>query len=220
MTNLAHIGEIDPRKWRYNTEGSQESMITLRARKNQCLVVSQEQQDILIGCILGDAYIEKRGKIQIEHSSNQEAYIRWKYERLKSISYGPPSRVARFDPRYGTSYESLRFWTRQFFREWRERFYPKGNKVFPKDLNRLSPLAMAVWYMDDGSLDSGSKIILSTDAFSDADRQRIQNVLENSFGITSHQKSNGKLLVGTRETRLLAHIMRPHIVPSMRYKIP
>ena len=108
-------------------------MITLRARKNQLLKLTEEQRDILIGCILGDAYIEKKGKIQLEQGAAQEKYIRWKYQQLQSVSYGPPTKVLHHDKRNGMTTVAYRFWTRQFFRECRSRFYQNGKKVFPAE---------------------------------------------------------------------------------------
>ncbi len=42
------------------------------ARKNLKLDVSDRQVQILVGCLLGDAYITKLGKIQIEQSDKQK----------------------------------------------------------------------------------------------------------------------------------------------------
>lgn len=195
-------------------------MIILRARKNVRLSVSEEQSDILIGCILGDAYITKLGKVQIEQGDRQAAYVWWKYEKLRSISYGPPRRVVRYDKQDKRTTISYRFWTRQFFREWRQRFYSGGRKVIPSDLVHLSPLTMAVWYMDDGSLREDRRVILSTESFDLDERKRIKALLETSFDVVVRLKGDGKILVGTRQTRkLLAHI-KPYIVKSMDYKVP
>ncbi len=194
-------------------------MITLRARKNQLLKLTEEQQDILIGCILGDAYIEKKGKIQLEQGISQEKYIQWKYQKLQSISYGPPKKVLHHDKRNGKTTVAYRFWTRQFFREWRERFYKNEKKVFPADLISLSPLSMAVWYMDDGCLAEHRRIILSTDGFDQESLDRIRQLFLRCFDVKSTVKATGKLLIGTRETRKLMARIRPYIVPSMAYKI-
>src|SRR3989344_7256300 len=101
-------------------------MLELTARKNQKLIVSDRQLNILVGCLLGDAYIHPRGQIQIAQTSKQFPYVMWKYEELKSLAYGLPTKVERFDKRYSKSYSQTRFWLRQYFRSWREIFYPKG----------------------------------------------------------------------------------------------
>ena len=122
------------------------------ARKNLKLEVSNRQVEILIGCLLGDAYLTKLGKIQIEQSDKQREYLYWKHSELASISYSQIKEVTRFEKRDDRVTKSFRFWTRQYFREWREKFYQKDRKIFPKELAKwITPLAVAVWYMDDGS---------------------------------------------------------------------
>lgn len=70
-----------------NPVGSLEVPINLRARKRLCLSMSERQREILIGCVLGDAYITKLGKIRIEQSIKQREYVAWKYSELKSLCY-------------------------------------------------------------------------------------------------------------------------------------
>ena len=117
----------------------------LTARKNLKLDVSDRQVEILIGCLLGDAYLTKLGKIQIEQSDKQKEYIDWKYQELVSISYGPPKEVVRFEKADNRVTKSSRFWTRQYFRSWRDKFYRNNRKIFPNDLAEwISPLSIAI----------------------------------------------------------------------------
>ena len=57
-----------------NPVGSLEVPIVLRARKRLLLELTERQREILIGCVLGDAYISQLGKIRIEHSVKQREY--------------------------------------------------------------------------------------------------------------------------------------------------
>src|SRR3990167_8829788 len=54
-----------------NTVGSLEIPNVLYARKRMFLAISDRQREILIGCILGDAYVTPKGKIVIEQSEKQ-----------------------------------------------------------------------------------------------------------------------------------------------------
>lgn len=121
--------------------------MVLTARKNLKLEVSDKQVEILVGCLLGDAYITKLGKIQIEQSNKQEEYIKWKHQELGSISYNGLKEVVRFDKQDKRVTKSYRFWTRQFFRSWRNKFYREDCKIFPNELGIfVTPLSIAVWY--------------------------------------------------------------------------
>ena len=127
------------------------------ARKNLKLDISDRQVQILIGCLLGDAYLTKLGKIQIEQSEKQKEYVEWKYQELASISYSGPKQVVRFEKRDNRVTKSYRFWTRQYFRSWRKIFYRDNHKVYPNDLAEwISPLSLAVWHMDDGCYSKGN----------------------------------------------------------------
>ena len=203
-----------------NTVGSQGNIIVLQNKRDQLLGLSEEQQDILLGCILGDAYVTKRGQIQIEQGANQRDYVRWKYNKLRTISYGAPSKVVRTDKRNGKDYISYRFWTRQFFKHWRKRFYPNGKKIFPADLLEMSSLSLAIWYMDDGYLVDNRRFMFSTDGFDEESRERIRQLFEHHFSIKITMMGNGKILIGTRQTREMMSLIQHHVIPSMFYKIP
>ena len=123
-------------------------MQELHRRKNQKLVVTSRQEEILIGSLFGDAYITSRGQIQFEQSVHQKEYLFWKHQELSSISYKNISIVKRFDKRYKHENISYRFWTRQYFISWREKFYFKNKKIVPKDI-QLTPLSLpfGIWMM-------------------------------------------------------------------------
>ena len=113
------------------------------ARKNLKLEVSDKQMQILVGCLLGDAYITKSGKIQIEQCDKQKEHVVWKHQELASISYSGLKEVVRYD------------------------------KIFPKDLNNwITPLAIAVWYMDDGCYQKFD-CTLSTESFDSETKEKL-----------------------------------------------
>ncbi len=189
------------------------------ARKNLKLEVSDKQIQILIGCLIGDAYITKLGKIQIEQSDKQKDYINWKYQELASISYSGPKEVIRFEKSDNRVTKSFRFWTRQYFRIWRDKFYQGNRKIFPKDLASLiTPLSIAFWYMDDGCF-SGRQCTLSTESFDSDSKVFLLNKLEN-FGIEAIIRSNGKLRIKNNSLSKFFELVDPYIHSSMRYKLP
>ena len=192
-------------------------MQQLQARKNLKLFVTTRQEEILIGSLLGDAYITKRGQIQLEQSENQKEYLLWKHQELGSISYKNISMVKRFDKRFSKETCSYRFWTRQYFKSWREKFYNSNKKCVPRDI-QLTPLMVAVWYMDDGCF-SDHKCIISTDGFSQEDILFLQKLLLDTFGIKSSIKNESKLLIRKEGFYILFSIVNPYILSSLRYKI-
>lgn len=206
-----------------NPVGSREALVAFVARKQQTLFVSQQQLEILRGCILGDAYVSPQGRITIEHSHMQREYLEWKFRELESIRYDtPPARVERVNAQTGRTYVSFRFVTRQFFRSLRREFYAGGQKIFPPT-RELTPLLLAVWYMDDGNFDPRSEragsCVLSTERFDRESLQRILRSLQQTFGIEGSIRASQKIALTARGRDQLFRVIRPHIVPSMRYKI-
>ncbi|OGE41919.1 hypothetical protein A3B45_01770 [Candidatus Daviesbacteria bacterium RIFCSPLOWO2_01_FULL_39_12] len=189
------------------------------ARKNLRLDVSDRQVEILVGCLLGDAYLTKLGKIQIEQSDKQKEYVDWKYQELATISYSQPKEVVRFEKRDNRVTKSYRFWTRQYFKSWRNIFYRNNRKIYPKDLAKwISPLSIAVWHMDDGCYSYG-ECIFSTESFDLESRQELVKKLD-IFDIKTILKGNGKLRIRRNSLSKFFELVKPYIHSSMYYKLP
>jgi len=201
-----------------NTVGSLVLPNVLHARKRLELIMTDLQRDILVGSVLGDAYITTLGKIRVEQSVHAEAYVQWKYEQLKSLVYPAlPRRMVRYHSVRNRDYTSLRFSTRQYFRTWRILFYPNGVKAVPHGLV-LSPAALAVWYMDDGCW-TGSKAVIATDGFDDESHHTLQDTLH-ALGIETVVGKNRKMTIRKESHRRFFSLIEPFIIPGMRYKLP
>lgn len=200
-----------------NTVGSLEIPIKLHARKNLFLAVTEKQKDILIGCILGDAYISPLGKIRIEQSIKQKDYVQWKYQELKSLAY--PSLPREITHKIGEKeYQSVIFTLRQYFRSWRSIFYLGKRKIFPKEIY-LTPFSLAVWYMDDGCW-TGKKCVISIESFDAENSKNVQNAFYSQFGIETIVGKNKKLVIRKISHNKFYDLISPYIIPSMKYKIP
>lgn len=196
-------------------------MLEFSARTNLRLKVTHRQMEIIVGCLLGDGYIHPRGQIQIEQSAEQLPYINWKYDELCSIAYGPPTKVERFDNRYGKKYIGARFWLRQYFRPLRKIFYPEGRKIFPMKMSKyFTDLSLAVWYMDDGNLYKGRHLKIACDGFDSKTRKLLQSLLLNKYSLKSSVHKSGKLRISAESLSEFFRLVRPHIYSSMMYKVP
>lgn len=202
-----------------NTVGSRE-LVPFTARKQQVLWVHPRQLEILQGSILGDAYVAPLGKIQVEHSIKQLEYLQWKYQQLASITYPSlPVQVPRYNRRVDKHYTSVRFWTRQFFRTLRSQFYQGKKKIFPLDL-QLTPLMVAVWYMDDGHYEKAKKrCILATDQFDQQSLERIQTAFHSQYDIDTVLRRSGKLVFSQENRERFLRLIHQYIIPAMDYKI-
>ncbi len=181
--------------------------------------LSEIQQQVILGCILGDGYMRKKthAHLQITHSFKQKEYVDWKYQILKNLTMKPPSIYKGNAERIG-----YRFYTKNLpeITSFYKRFYPSGIKIIPFGIN-LTPLTMAVWYMDDGSR-SYKSCYFNTQCFD----LKSQNNLIRAFkklGIKSRlnkDKIYHRIRITTGSTPLLMKRIKPYIIKSMRYKIP
>jgi hypothetical protein len=120
--------------------------------------LSSRLRSILIGSMLGDGGIRRTGELTAcfveHHSEKQKDYLDW-----KAREWGPF--VSKVSPSNKDQYLGFRLRTHgcRVLSSYWQMFYPsgKGDKVFSNlDLSLVDPLAMAIWFMDDGSRTTSS----------------------------------------------------------------
>lgn len=197
--------------------------------------LNKRQQDILNGMLLGDACLQKTGKnnarLRLEHSFKQEAYLRWKFGELEHIFQSEPQMLERIHPlsRHTNYYVRLQSYTSPFLGDVRKQFYDNnGKKKLPLNLEEtlLSPLTIAVWYMDDGYYDKRDKSAhIYTQAFNARDIQRLINAFLELHGIECKaycrpDRNSCQLNFRKKNRDSLTKLIKPHLIKEMRYKIP
>ncbi len=85
------------------------------------------------------------------------------------------------------------------FTHQRDRWYPLGKKIVPRDI-RITPLSCLLWFLGDGclSLDKGKypTVVLCTNAFSDECRLLLSNKLS-ALGMQTGKRSCGSMYIPT-----------------------
>lgn len=194
--------------------------------------INKEQKAILIGMILGDAYLQTTGKrnarLRLEHSVKQKDYLLWKINKFPQLFQGQPKYIERKHPISGGIYNYCRHQSNANpeLGKWRLRFYQDGKKKIPKNLIDYlkDPLSLAVWYMDDGyyyNRDRVSYLYLGRVTKSEA--EIAADAIQSNFGIQSKvldKKRKGfALYFFPRETQELHKLLKKYIIPSLNYKI-
>ena len=105
-------------------------------------------------------------------------------------------------------------------------FYPKGTrKVIPKFLDLyLSPLALAVWCMDDGFKHKNRGFKFSTNSFTLKEVQFLSSVLQKKYNLNTNIHKTGNvnqynIYIPKSSLIELIKIVKPHFHPTMFYKI-
>lgn len=165
--------------------------------------ITKSQQEIILGNILGDGSLEFNGfhgtRLQIKQSEKYKDYVFWLYDELQNLCNSEPKQRADNSQWYFSTkhLERLTLWYRLFY---------SPNKQIPRNIGDLltSPKTLAVWYMDDGSLDWRPKdhyaFTLNTDCFSLKDVYLLREMLRRNFGINA--SVNNTLCRGKRYPRI------------------
>jgi hypothetical protein len=187
-------------------------------------LLSFEQEEVLIGTILGDGYLELNGnnyRLQVQHSYKQKEYVDWKWSIFAGFVRSQPRYIGKGDYRFRTinspvltAYHSI--------------FYLNGRiKIVPRLIEHLlvHPLALAAFYMDDGKRRPDCRgFFFDTLAFGEEGQIRLMRVIENNFRLKDlrlHWNGDGyHIYVPARNADRFIDLIEPYIIPSMRYKLP
>lgn len=139
--------------------------------------------------------------MQVAHSTKQECYLRYKHDLLKEYSTTGGIRYSKtYNDRYKLGYtEEYRFKTKcdPIFNTYRELFYPDGKKIVPDSISELDELGLAIWFMDDGYR-TGRNLkgaVFATHSFSEEDKQKLLNLLQNKFGLKCSIQKEGTIYI-------------------------
>lgn len=181
--------------------------------------ITERQESIVIGSLLGDGAMrcKRNALLEINHSRTQSSYVDWKYAELKPLVGTPPrarrSNGDRVAYRFTTfSLEELT----PFYRA----FYQGGRKRVPEVT--ISPLALAVWFMDDGSR-SRSSIYLNTQQFEEPDQLRLLRCLfvQHDLAATlNSDKRYTRIRLRTASMSAFKRVIAPYLLPQFAYKLP
>ena len=195
---------------------------------------SQNQIDILIGSVLGDARLECRSvgarnpisaRLRIHQSDKQKEYVFWKYSILRNLVLKEPRKIMTWhDPKRNKDHYSWYFHTKTFpdLGDFYHYFYKNKIKILPEDIfNYLTPQAIAIWFMDDGS-NVKNGYTISTHNFEFKDQLRIVDFLKSKYNILAtivKDRRKFKIHIGSYQYEKFSEIIKPFIIPSMKYKI-
>ena len=197
------------------------------------LKLNDLQKEVLIGLLMGDGHLESRDgriyRLKIEHSYLQKEYVDWLYNIFREWVLTPPQEKIQTLGRV----QYKKFWfstvSHGAFRFYGQQFYRENKKILPQLIHKwLSPLVMAVWFMDDGSIKSNRHraLILNTQSFSVQELQRLIKVLKEKYGVEMKLRKQSRksieiyqlITVGDTVEKFV-QVIGQYTLPSMRYKL-
>ncbi len=181
--------------------------------------LTEEQKEILIGVLLGDGAMRKKthALLEINHSYKQKDYVDWLYQKLENYTDTEPKMRKSNGNRI-----AYRFTTRSLpvLTKFYDNFFQEKHKIIPDNL-KLSPLTLAVWYMDDGSR-CDKDIYLNTQQFTQEEQKKLILLLEKQYLILASlnkDKQYRRIRIKKDSVQKFISIISPFIVSSMRYKL-
>lgn len=186
--------------------------------------------DIQIGSLLGDGWAEKRigaTRFHIHASAKNVEYIMWIHKILSTHGYcndNKPKIRKQIGKKGKIDYSiKIRTWSFTSQNYIYNTFYINRIKVIPNYeflMDHLTPLALAIWIMDDGSKD-GSGLRISTNCLKEEEILILLKVLKDKFNLLANIRKQNKqfvIYIPKSQMNLLLNIIEKHKVKSMLYK--
>jgi len=198
--------------------------------------LSGQQMQVILGSLMGDGNLSPNRsgrpgtRFRLGHSAKQAAYLDWKVSLLGNIE------CTRTVSAKGAVFADFRP-----LAELAELhdvvYFGDGKKHLTWDyLKALTPLALAIWYMDDGSFTLRSKglqertqggsgrIEICVEAMSEGSRERLVQYLRDTHGLDVRLRAAGALkkavlVFSTAGTEKFQKLVAPFVHPSMEYKL-
>ncbi|MGD2100798.1 MAG: recombinase RecA [Acidimicrobiia bacterium] len=193
--------------------------------------LSEQQRQLVLGGLMGDGSVSPKrdhsngpgmkSRFRFGHGPKQNEYATWKAALLEGVptSISPHSKG-------GLMVETTPL---AELDQLREAVYVGGKKVFSWDyLKELTPFALAIWYMDDGSFQSRRKdgsagrSDICIEAMDRGSQMRLVQHLNDSFGLSCRliDRAGKAVIVFDRDgTEALHALISPYVHESMEYKL-
>lgn len=207
-------------------------------RKN--LKLNKLQREILPGILLGDAHLStqnngKTYRLHIYQSVKHEKYVLHLYEIFKEWCVSKPT-IIQTTYKNGLCKDkthtmisfktvcsaSFRFYAHNF----QSCLQKNMTKKVPKLIKRfLTPIGIAYWYMDDGSIKTAKSkaCYLNTQGFSFAENTLLSKVLQTKFCLDAKpvlKKDKYQIYISSKSYNILKNLIYCFFIPEMYYKFP
>lgn len=211
---------------------------SLSNKEKLLIQLTKIQKDILVGTVLGDAYIERskashNARLRYDQTFPHHAsYLMTIYSHLYNLTgKGPRIIIRKPDIRTGKIYYQMQFETLNLpcLNTYHELFYKDGKKVIPQSIGELlTARSLAYWIMDDGGKSSSkTQTILYTRSHTLEEVLLLQEVLKFNFKLkttdlrygTIYEKVKGQwiIIIPLKQEVSLKDIVLPYMHTSMLY---
>jgi recombination protein RecA len=188
--------------------------------------LTQREKQVILGTLLGDGSMQllphkKSARVRVNQSEKQKTLTEWKYKELKRLVGTPPKIV--LNGGYGKT--SCRFSTLSLKPLVELYYLTHLNNKKQINTNWLSliidPVALAVWYMDDGS-QARSAMYMHTEGFSKEEVEILTDWLKTQWKIECciyPTKNYWRINFSANGRDRFQDIIKTEVIPDMSYKM-
>lgn len=170
---------------------------------NKCFVPNEQVIEMIDGLLLGDGTISKDGRLSIRQKIDNKEWI----DQISSFlnNSNIENRITEItakghykkDGSYIKDSKQSQCRTLNYlnFKEERERWYPNGIKIIPKDI-RITDFSLAMFYCGDGSLYKKKNVVqmsFMTECFSEEDILFLRDKIYQKYGINFNITKQNRL---------------------------
>lgn len=117
--------------------------------------LSKEQKSLLIGLLLGDGTISSNYVFKLSHSEAQREFLEWKIDLLNKFGFknnGVKEYISTCGYNKGNKVLYSQMSLNPTIKALRRTVYTPKKHITRRLLNWLTPIGLAIWYMDDGCI--------------------------------------------------------------------
>jgi len=189
--------------------------------------LTDDQKQVVWGMLLGDGHLANTGYFRVSHGYAQYEYLLHCRDLLisiaRSVTYEESVKTN------GTLCHGFCFRTdsHPWFQRQHALWYPAGSrsKVYPiSAIQNLTPLGLAIWFMDDGHGGGGASFALGDITAQHADE--VAEAVSKRFGIDTyvkpHSQTSSCKVLAVRGSSLdkFFTLIKEHIPNNLLYKLP
>jgi len=214
---------LTPTGWRQASELKKNDLVMAAAP----FKLSPSQYEIILGSLMGDGNLsgtihkDSLGvRFRLGHGLKQESYLRWKAGLFGNLQgcFTKTKNSIKFDLTPLPELYNLK-----------KEVCKNKHKFLSADfISKLTPLALAIWYMDDGHLDvrninkNKARIFICVQTIHPSSRIFITKMLKERYDIEVKIRKQGNLPVfcfDQANTNKFLNLVKQYIYPSMNYKL-
>jgi len=198
--------------------------------------LSDQQWQLVLGSLMGDGSVSPKqvgkcgvtmkSRFRFGHGPKQDAYARWKASLLEGV----PVNISPH-AKGGLMVETTPLVE---FDALREAVYLAGKKVFSWDyLKELTPFALAIWYLDDGTfaerrkdgaveVDHAGRSEIAVEAMESSTRHRLLELLRDTYGLSvklTDRAGKAALVFDRDGTEAFHELIAPYVPACMEHKL-